>query len=207
MKKIEELTAADAAKFDSLDAQIKAGSKTFIEVGQALVTMHEGRLYRAEFKTFKEYAESRGIGRRQAYDLMAAVQLTLELESVRHAAHDQTIANIDVLKKSSAKAILALAKVPKAKRIEVLKRTVAETGGKPTASAIEKTAAQVTHRSEPVSSDSITVKEFERLLLALESRIAADAEHEQFGAVANKFVQRQMNFRVGRKEYNPYSSR
>lgn len=117
---IEVLSAVESAEFLKLDATIKAGAKTFMEVGHALVKVHEGKLYRAEFGTFKAYAESRGISAKQTYNLMNAVQLTMQLEAenkkVNPVHTDSDRKNIEDLKRSSAKAILELGKINPKKR-------------------------------------------------------------------------------------------
>lgn len=218
------LTISEFSKFQELDETIRHGAKTFMAVGHALVKMHEGKLYRTLFKTFKEYAESRGIGHRQAYRLMEAVQLTLEIENVSRGSHDLNAENIEQLKKSSAKTILALAKVPKKSRAKVLKSAIQKSGGKLTGKIIEVEADEISHKPKRDKKDArepekvtveseeiidvgfmLTPAEFQKKLDALEKLIPENADHEKFGIIANKFVERQMNFKSGKKEFNPYT--
>jgi hypothetical protein len=43
----------------SCERIIKAGQQTFVEVGTALMQIRDGRLYRAEFRTFEDYCQKR----------------------------------------------------------------------------------------------------------------------------------------------------
>jgi hypothetical protein len=66
------------------EAVIRRGLETFIEVGQALLEIREGRLYRTEFATFDAYLEARWpeLGScRRAYQLMNAAQVVSNLNS------------------------------------------------------------------------------------------------------------------------------
>lgn len=70
-----------ATRLERCEAIIQAGLNTFVEVGSALMSIREGRLYRVEYSTFEDYCRERwGMTRKRAYDLMGAAE-TVELMS------------------------------------------------------------------------------------------------------------------------------
>ena len=136
---IKPLSKTEGKEFAKLDAVIKTGAKTFMEVGMALVTMHKGKLYRAEFQTFEAYCETRGIKRGQAYNLMSAVQMTLELPNVPH------------VEQTSVRALRKLATVKPEKRAEVFNAAARKAGGPPKESQIVEAKAEVVPSDEPIN--------------------------------------------------------
>ena len=61
------------------EAVIERGLETFFEVGQAMATIREKRLYRADYKTFEEYCRDRwGIQLNYANQLITAAKLKVE---------------------------------------------------------------------------------------------------------------------------------
>lgn len=184
-----------------MDKLVAAGAKTFMDVGMALVQIHKGRLYRDQFGTFEAYAASRGIKRREAYKLMTAVQISLELGDVPHGAQ------------TSKKALLALSDVPKEQRKQTYKKAAKKAKGTPT----EKDIIEVTAESlppcqippadppEPTGTvfdlnmaSILTLNGFQELLdeieSALKEKFPEPNAHTKFGVIANKFAERQMNF-------------
>jgi hypothetical protein len=52
----------------------------FVEIGLALATIRQRRLYRLEFATFEEYCRARwGFSRRRAYQLIASARVYVQL--------------------------------------------------------------------------------------------------------------------------------
>jgi hypothetical protein len=100
---------------------VNSRRKTFVEVGLALATIRDDRLYRADFGTFEEYCQTKwNIGRRYA-------NLLIESSAVVKALPLGTI----VPTESQAR---ELAKVEPARRVEVLEK--AAESGKVTARTI-----------------------------------------------------------------------
>jgi hypothetical protein len=121
------LTSTENATLKRLESEIKAGQKTFVQVGLALSEIRDSKLYRGEFKTFDEYCQTRwGWKRQRAYELIQAaeVQSTLPVECNNIITND-----------SQAR---ELAQVPAAARADVLKEVAA--AGPVTAKAIKKAA-------------------------------------------------------------------
>lgn len=53
------LTKAETDSLERHEKTIEAGLKSFVEVGNALLAIRDGRLYRAEFGTFEAYCKER----------------------------------------------------------------------------------------------------------------------------------------------------
>lgn len=78
------LDLREVAALAECEAVIDRGLRQFYEVGAALVTIRDARLYRATHATFEDYCHERwGLGRRTAYQLIDAAGV---VESVRHGA-------------------------------------------------------------------------------------------------------------------------
>lgn len=76
------LSIDERNELERCEVVIKQGLETFIEVGQALLTIREKRLYRLEFSTFEDYCRDRwGIKKSTAYQLISASEV---IENVRH---------------------------------------------------------------------------------------------------------------------------
>lgn len=88
--------------------------KTFLEVGEALWKIREGKLYRAQFGTFEEYCDKRwNITKRRAYQLMDASEAVNSLpEKVKNFTQTESHA-------------AALSKVEPERRAEVVEKAVA----------------------------------------------------------------------------------
>lgn len=78
------ISESEVAVLAQQEAIIERGLQTFYEVGTALVTIRDQRLYRQEHTTFDDYCQSRwGMARRTAYQLIDAAGV---VENVRHGA-------------------------------------------------------------------------------------------------------------------------
>jgi hypothetical protein len=76
------LTAHEMQAYEKCCQVIDAGLKTFVEVGEALITLREGKLYRARFpgKTWDEFLDAKwGFTRQRANQLMSASTLAKTL--------------------------------------------------------------------------------------------------------------------------------
>lgn len=75
------LSASETAQFYECEAIIERGLKTFVDVGQALLTMRDNRLYRFQWDTFEDYCRERwNITPQHGHRLMAAAQIIERLE-------------------------------------------------------------------------------------------------------------------------------
>jgi hypothetical protein len=128
---IRPLTAREIALLNEAEEVIAAGLTTFIDVGGALLTINEGRLYRRDFATFDEYCTAKWqIGRAYAYRLMEAVRTLL------------TLGDTGVPLPTNEAQARALAGVPEELRTEVWQKAHERTDGQPTAAAVRAAAEE-----------------------------------------------------------------
>ena len=89
---MEILNIEESHELERCEVVIKQGLQTFIEVGQALMTIKEKRLYRISFKTFEDYCIERwAISKPRAYQLIEAANVMIGLSTI-----------VDVLPKSES---------------------------------------------------------------------------------------------------------
>jgi len=68
---VKSLTAVELSTLDKHEAVINRGLKTFADVGNALLAIRDGRLYREQHATFEAYCRERwGMKRAHAYRLI-----------------------------------------------------------------------------------------------------------------------------------------
>lgn len=77
------LAESESQTLARCEAIITRGIATFIEVGEALSTIQQGKLYREHYTTFEAYCfDTWGIGRARAYQLIGASKVAAELSTV-----------------------------------------------------------------------------------------------------------------------------
>lgn len=77
---MELLNKEELNELERCEVVIRQGLQTFIEVGQALLTIRDKRLYRSEFKTFEEYCNERwSMGRNYINRLISATEVISNL--------------------------------------------------------------------------------------------------------------------------------
>ena len=80
---MEILNIDESHELERCEVVIKQGLQTFIEVGQALMTIKEKRLYRIGFKTFEDYCVERwSISRPRAFQLIEAANVISGLSTI-----------------------------------------------------------------------------------------------------------------------------
>ncbi len=118
------------------EAAIEKGQLTFVEVGNALLTVREGKLYRESHKTFEAYCKDRwGFERRHAYRLIGAAAVAEEMSPIGHKIKNESQAR-------------ELGKVPEDQRQAVIEQAAEATNGKPTAKAIQEAAEEIVEPEE-----------------------------------------------------------
>lgn len=79
---MEILNIEESHELERCEVVIKQGLQTFIEVGQALMTIREKRLYRIGFKTFEDYCTYKwGMVQQSATRLIRAYETVTNLQS------------------------------------------------------------------------------------------------------------------------------
>tara|TARA_R110002073_G_scaffold177188_9_gene335141 strand:+ start:4058 stop:4912 length:855 start_codon:yes stop_codon:yes gene_type:complete len=114
------ITQGEAERLKKLERIVDKGKRTFIEVGNALKELRDGKLYRQTHRTFESYCEERfGFKRQQAYRFIEASEV---VENVSHGGQI-----------SSERAAREVAKAPPEKQQEVVTKAIetAEKTGKP----------------------------------------------------------------------------
>jgi hypothetical protein len=125
----ESLSTKEKGDLSTLEVIIGQGMKSFMEVGKALLTIREQRLYREEFKTFDAYcAERWGMGKQHANRLISGSQVAANLV----ASHDALCTPCEIQPTSEYQLRPLAVLAPKRQR-EVWEEAVktAPTGGGP----------------------------------------------------------------------------
>jgi hypothetical protein len=130
MTDLATLTPFESATLSGCEERIERGLQTFVEVGQALATIREKRLYRTEHETFEDYCRQRwSMSARHAN---RSIEAAAVVESMGPMGPTPT----------NERQVRELAKVPEAERADVWRETVERTEGKPTAAAVAELAEQ-----------------------------------------------------------------
>lgn len=112
------------------EAVIERGLGTFVEVGNALIAIRDGRLYRLTHDTFEDYCLRRwGLKRQRAYQLITASEV---------AASVSQICDTPVLRESHATALAPLKQEP-ARMADALRNA----GPQPTAERIREAVKEI----------------------------------------------------------------
>ena len=79
---LTSLTVPERTSLAALEETIERGFETFVEVGQALMVIHENKLYREGFENFNDYCKERwGWTRQHAHRLMSAAETVSKLKA------------------------------------------------------------------------------------------------------------------------------
>lgn len=77
----QTLTGIERLELAQLEERVERGLQTFYEVGAALLTIRDARLYRESFQTFEDYCRERwAMTRQHANRLVAAAEVMANLE-------------------------------------------------------------------------------------------------------------------------------
>jgi hypothetical protein len=145
---------------------IEHGLATFVEVGDALLTIRDNRLYRGEYATFDAYCKERwGFSRQRAHQLTDAAEVVGIVS---------TIVDVPPGNEAQARELVPLKDEPEA-MAKVWVEVLEETDGKPTAAAVHKVVAERTADVGQV--DSTTPEELQQHLAAGYRHIVSAAKH------------------------------
>lgn len=127
------LAVREAETLAELEQVIERGLTTFVDVGNALLSIRDDRLYRADYATFEDYCRDRwGMTRQHAYRMIDAAQVV------------SPMGDSGLSMPTSERQARELARVPEERRAEVWQQTIDATGGKPTAAAVREMAERST---------------------------------------------------------------
>lgn len=125
------LSVHDAERLADCEARIERGLDTFVEVGRALLTIRDERLYRAEFGTFEAYCEQRWqFTHGRARHLIAAAEVTAVIQ-------DQSDTAVSLSSERVARELAPLRSEPDTLR-QVWTEAVERSNGNPTAAVVRE---------------------------------------------------------------------
>ena len=130
----EAITIQESADLVRLEETISQGLQTFVKVGEALVEIHDRKLYRIEHATFADYCKAKWqMSDRRARQLMGASEVVGDI-----AKSGTTVPKTERQSRP-------LAKLPPEQRAEAWREAVeASPTGSPTAKAVAAVVAQRT---------------------------------------------------------------
>jgi hypothetical protein len=130
---LEPISMDESRDLIALESVIERGLKTFLQVGKALTTICDRRLYRTEHPTFADYCKAKWkMSDRRARQLMDAAEVT------------STIAKSGTTVPKSERQARPLATLPPAQRAEVWQKAVAASpDGQPTAAEVKAAVEKV----------------------------------------------------------------
>lgn len=129
-------TALDTLERGELEKQekvIREGMQTFVEVGKALATIRDKKLYREEYKTFEKYCEQKwGFKRARAYQLIESAGIAAKVSTSGRQKQP-----------TSERQTRPLKELPENERSEAWEEAQQEAGGKePTGKQVEEVVAR-----------------------------------------------------------------
>jgi hypothetical protein len=143
---MNELTRAEADELQLHEAVIEGGLRTFIEVGTALLSIRDGRLYRATHSTFEGYCRDRwGMTRQHANRLVKSAEVVINLEPIGSIPETE----------SQARPLSSLGADQQRQAWSLAVESAPD--GKPTAKQVEEAVREVTGKSKeepPSDADS-----------------------------------------------------
>lgn len=165
-----ELTAAESDHLAECEATISRGLETFREVGDALMSIRDNRLYRAQFETFEAYAEQKwGFSKTHANRLVAASSVAAILAPM----------GVEINSERAARELTSLLDDPDEMRA-AFTEAIERSSGRPTAAVIRDV---VRERMDP---ESHLAKVAERELDKAEERQRLVDEHNAHVAEVRK---------------------
>lgn len=137
---IEHIAADRAQSLSDLEAVIERGMETFVEVGSALLTIRDDRLYRETHGTFEDYCRGRwGLSRTRSYELIDAARVAIEMSGMP-----------DIAPPANARQATELARIPDPEtRADVWHRAVEELGESVTAADVRRIATEYRPQPDP----------------------------------------------------------
>lgn len=145
---LSPLTTWEGGRLTYLEGVIEAGLQTFYDVGEALMEIRDGRLYRQTHRSFEAYTKERwGMGKSRAHQLMEAARTVAAISGPVEEGDPSTI--VEVLPTNEAQ-VRALSGLDDQAKREVWAEAVATApAGKVTGRHVAETARRT--RGDTVS--------------------------------------------------------
>ena len=139
LSKMEILNIDERNELERCEVVIKQGLDTFVEVGQALLTIRDKRLYRASFRTFEEYCSERwSMSKPYSHQMIAAAKVVGNLS-----------AHADILPQTEYHARPLAAIEPELQPI-AWQQAIEATDGKPTNKAVQEAVNELKPVNEEI---------------------------------------------------------
>lgn len=163
------LTVAEADQLADCEAVIAKGLQTFIEVGQALLTIRDNRLYRTSYGTFEEYCRKTwGMSKTHANRVIDSAEVAEVLTPI----------GVTPATESQARELAPLKDDPNAMRA-VWETANDRTDGKPTAKVIRECREELTAEPEILDAEVVEEGEMESASRVLANDIRLWLNHLQ----------------------------
>ena len=175
MEATKALTTAEADKLEKFEAVIGKGMSSFLEVGNALAEIKQGKLYRSTYKTFENYCDKRwGFTRQRAHQLVYAADMAEELkaEVAKVKMSTQVDKTVPVANERQAR---ELSRLPDNFRLDAWEKAVSRADGGAVSVAkvravVDETLAELMDDGEPNEPENEPVE--------TESQLENEPEHE-----------------------------
>jgi len=143
------ISAVERKNLADCEALIERGWLAFVEVGQALATIRNGRLYREQYKTFDDYCRGKWqYARAHAYRLIGAAEVIRNLSPIG-----------DIPTPLHEAQVRPLIGLPPDQAREAWKKAVAEAGhGIVTAKLVKQMVTEFTSSPRPAATSSLISK-------------------------------------------------
>jgi hypothetical protein len=133
-----------------LESVIERGLSSFVEVGEALMTIRDEKLYRQDHDTFEAYCRERwGFGKAHSYRLIESAEVVAALSPMGDVPVPTT--------ERQARALTPVKDNPE-QMAEAMKRASRDTNGKPTAVAIADAVSDLVNSTEEKRQDEAELK-------------------------------------------------
>lgn len=197
------LSGLEQTRLTACEEVIERGLQTFVEVGEALLTIRDNRLYRAGHRTFEDYCRQRwGVVASRARQLIGAAETVKALESVT---------DVTPVNEAQARELAPLRDDPE-RMAAAWQETVERSNGRPTAAVAREVVREYQQpepRPEPAPAPapvevwSPEERELQQRLRAGETVVVSFRCHENLIAWANE---RELFVRVDRQSEwgNPF---
>jgi O6-methylguanine-DNA--protein-cysteine methyltransferase len=121
-----QLSEKEKAELETLEGVITREMGSFVAVGKALLAIRDSKLYREQYKNFKEYcADKWGLSRQYSYDLIRGCQVAENLSAMA-----DNFAPLVKIQPTNERQIRPLAILEPAKQYEVWEEAVRSADGK-----------------------------------------------------------------------------
>jgi hypothetical protein len=173
------LTPGEQKELEQLEMVVKKGWSTFLDVGSALLTISEKRLYRDKYDTFEEFfKEELGLSRTYCYNLMGSAKVNDQISSIEDIR----------LKPLTESQFRELISVPEEKRAEAWRGALKLAGDKPvTAKIVHQAAAKF--KPKKISSPVVAAKKAAAVSMNLQPAFEIIAQLEKLAVTSkNKWL-------------------